>query len=26
MQHWANRIDNWLDPKKVMPIKRGTQA
>jgi integrase len=26
MQHWADRIDRWLDPKKVMPIKRGTQA
>jgi hypothetical protein len=26
MQHWADRIDHWLDPKKVMPIKRGTQA
>jgi len=26
MQHWADRIDDWLDPKKVMPIKRGTQA
>jgi hypothetical protein len=25
-QHWAGRIDRWLDPKKVMPIKRGTQA
>ncbi|BAM86906.1 putative symbiosis island integrase [Bradyrhizobium oligotrophicum S58] len=24
MQHWADRIDHWLDPKKVMPIKRGT--
>jgi hypothetical protein len=23
MQHWADRIDHWLDPKKVMPIKRG---
>ena len=22
MQHWADRIDHWLDPKKVMPIKR----
>jgi Prokaryotic E2 family A len=20
------RVDHWLDPKKVMPIKRGTQA
>jgi integrase len=26
IQHWADRIDHWLDPKKVMPIKRGTQA
>ncbi|WP_247341959.1 MULTISPECIES: site-specific integrase [unclassified Bradyrhizobium] len=26
MQHWADRIDHWLDPKKVMPIKRGAQA
>jgi integrase len=26
MQHWADRIDHWLDPKKVTPIKRGTQA
>ncbi len=26
MQHWADRIDRWLDPKRVMPIKRGTQA
>jgi len=26
MQHWADRIDRWLDPKKVTPIKRGTQA
>jgi hypothetical protein len=25
-QHWADRIDNWLDPKKVMPIKPGAQA
>ena len=24
MQHWADRIDHWLDPKTVMPIKRGT--
>jgi hypothetical protein len=24
MQHWADRIDHWLDPKNVMPIKRGT--
>jgi len=23
MQHWADRIDLWLDPKKVMPIKGG---
>jgi hypothetical protein len=23
MQHWADRIDHWLDPKKVMPIKGG---
>src|SRR5580693_4608401 len=20
MQHWADRIDHWLDPKRVMPI------
>jgi hypothetical protein len=26
MQHWADRIDHWLDPKKVMPIKGGAQA
>ncbi|MGY2937465.1 hypothetical protein ACVWZ6_007067 [Bradyrhizobium sp. GM6.1] len=26
MQHWADRIDNWLDSKKVMPIKGGAQA
>jgi hypothetical protein len=26
MQHWADRIDHLLDPKKVMPIKRGTQT
>ena len=26
MQHWADRVDHWLDPKKVTPIKRGTQA
>jgi len=26
MQHWADRIDHWLDPEKVMPIKRGTQV
>src|SRR6201993_1180131 len=26
MQHWADRIDHWLDPKKVMPIKRGMQG
>lgn len=26
MQHWANRIDHWLDPKKVMSIKGGTQG
>lgn len=25
-QHWADRIDHWLDPKKVMPIKGGAQA
>jgi hypothetical protein len=25
-QHWADRIDHWLDPKKVMPMKGGTQA
>jgi hypothetical protein len=26
MLHWADRIDHWFDPKKVLPIKRGTQA
>jgi integrase len=26
MQHWADRIDRWIDPEKVMPIKGGTQA
>jgi len=26
MQHWADRIDPWLDPKKAMPIKGGAQA
>jgi len=26
MQHWADRIDHWLDPKKVMPVKGGAQA
>jgi hypothetical protein len=26
MQHWADRIDHWLDPKKVMPIKGGALA
>jgi hypothetical protein len=26
MQHWADRIDHWLDPKKVMLIKGGAQA
>jgi hypothetical protein len=28
MQHWADQdqVDHWLDPKKVTPIKRGTQA
>jgi len=26
MQHWADWIDHWLDPEKVMPIKRGTQV
>ncbi|HVR57287.1 MAG TPA: integrase arm-type DNA-binding domain-containing protein [Pseudolabrys sp.] len=25
MQHWADRIDHWLDPKRVMPIKCSTQ-
>jgi hypothetical protein len=25
MQHWADRVDRWLNPK-VMSIKRGTQA
>ena len=23
MQHWADRVDNWLDPKKVVPMKPG---
>lgn len=26
MQHWADRIDHWLDPKNALPIKRGAQA
>ncbi len=26
MQHWADRIDHWLNPKKVMPFKGGAQA
>jgi hypothetical protein len=26
MQHWADRIDHWLDPKKAMSIKGGAQA
>jgi hypothetical protein len=26
MQHWATRIDYWLDPKKAMPIKGGALA
>jgi integrase len=26
MQHWADRIDGWLDPNKVLPIKREVQA
>jgi hypothetical protein len=26
MQHWADRIDHWLDPKKAMPAKGGAQA
>src|SRR6185369_12102322 len=26
MQHWADRIDRWLNPNRVMSIKRGTQA
>jgi integrase len=21
MQHWADRVDSWLDPKKVVPMK-----
>jgi hypothetical protein len=25
MQHRADRIDHWLDPKKAMPIKGGAQ-
>ena len=23
MQHWADRIDSWLDPKKVVQMKPG---
>jgi integrase len=26
MQHWADRIDHWLDPERVISIKRGTKA
>lgn len=26
MRHWADRIDHWLDPKKVMQIKGGALA
>jgi hypothetical protein len=26
MQHWADRIDHWLDPNKVTLIKGGAQA
>jgi hypothetical protein len=26
MQHWADRVDDWLDAKKVVPIERGAQA
>ncbi|MGX9430484.1 MULTISPECIES: hypothetical protein [Bradyrhizobium] len=26
MQHWADRIDHWLDPKKAMTIKGAAQA
>jgi integrase len=26
MQHWADRIDGWLDPKKVVQIKPGLTA
>jgi hypothetical protein len=26
MQHWADRIDHWLDPKKVTPIEGGAQG
>jgi integrase len=26
MQHWADRIDAWLDPNKVVPMKRDVQA
>jgi hypothetical protein len=26
MQHWADRIEHRLDPKKVMPIKGGAQG
>ena len=23
MQHWADRVDSWIDPKKVVPMKPG---
>jgi integrase len=26
MQHWADRVDGWLDPEKVVPIERSAQA
>ncbi|WP_271597130.1 hypothetical protein [Bradyrhizobium sp. CCBAU 45384] len=26
MQHWADRVDGFSDPKKVVPIKRELQA
>jgi integrase len=26
MQHWADRVDGWLAPKTVLPIKRGAQV
>jgi hypothetical protein len=26
MQHWADRVDGWLDPEKVVPIERGAEA
>jgi len=26
MQHWADRIDYWLDPRKVTPIDAARAA